>query len=84
MASTNLNIRIDEKLKQDAETLFSNLGLDMTSAITIFLKSAVDYQGIPFEIRKLNQTINVNDDDILDISKKIIDKNRQAYEKLAK
>ena len=46
MATTNLNIRIDENLKKDAENLFSDLGLNMSSAITIFLKSAVDYRGM--------------------------------------
>ena len=52
MAATNLNIRIDEDLKKEAELLFSDLGLNMTTAITIFLRSAVNYNGIPFEIRK--------------------------------
>ena len=49
MATTNLNIRIDENLKKNAEILFSDLGLNMSSAITIFLKSAVDYRGIPLK-----------------------------------
>ena len=84
MATTNLNIRIDENLKRNAEVLFSELGLNMSSAITIFLKSAVDYRGIPFEIRKTDKAISVEDDCVLDISKKIIVKNRQAYEALAK
>ena len=84
MATTNLNIRIDENLKRDAEILFSDLGLNMSSAITVFLKSAVDYRGIPFEIRKSNQAVSVNDEDILSVSKKLIIQNRQAYEALAK
>ena len=84
MATTNLNIRIDENLKREAETLFSDLGLNMSSAITVFLKSAVDYRGIPFEIRKSNQAVSVNDEDILSVSKKLIIQNRQAYEALAR
>lgn len=52
MASTNINIRIDSELKEQAESLFSDLGLSMTSAITIFLKSAVNSNGIPFELRR--------------------------------
>ena len=69
MATTNLNIRIDENLKKNAENLFADLGLNMSSAITIFLKSVVDYRGIPFEIRKSSQVESVNDEDILAISK---------------
>ena len=84
MATTHLNIRIDDDLKKNAEILFSDLGLNMSSAITIFLKSAVDYRGIPFEIRKSNHAVSVDDEDILAVSKKLIDKNRQAYEVLAK
>lgn len=69
MATTNLNIRIDEDLKRNAEILFSDLGLNMSSAITIFLKSAVDYRGIPFEIRKTSRTVSVDDEEILAVSK---------------
>ena len=57
MATTNLNIRIDENLKKQAEVLFSDLGLNMSSAITVFLKSAVDYNGIPFEIKKTERSV---------------------------
>ena len=50
MAQTNLNIRIDEHLKQEFDTLCNDLGLTMTSAINIFAKMAVRRQKIPFEI----------------------------------
>ena len=52
MATTNINIRVDSELKQSAEELFNDLGLNMSSAITIFLKSVVSYDGIPFEIKR--------------------------------
>lgn len=52
MASANINIRIDPELKEQAESLFSDLGLSMTSAITVFLKSAVNSNGIPFELKR--------------------------------
>ncbi|MBO7503351.1 MAG: type II toxin-antitoxin system RelB/DinJ family antitoxin [Clostridia bacterium] len=84
MATTNLNVRIDEDLKKRAEKLFADLGLNMSSAITVFLRSSVDYNGIPFEIRKTNRAGTVSDDEILSLSKSLIDKNRQAYEELAK
>ena len=53
MATTNINVRVDASLKKDAEKLFNELGLNMSSAITMFLKSAVSYEGIPFEIKRI-------------------------------
>lgn len=47
----NINIRIDEDLKKNAETLFNDLGLNMTTAISLFLKQCVLCHGIPFELR---------------------------------
>ena len=52
MATTNINVRVDAELKQSAEELFSDLGLTMSSAITMFLKNAVSYDGIPFEVKR--------------------------------
>lgn len=52
MSTTNINVRVDSTLKKDAEELFNDLGLNMSAAITLFLKSAVRHEGIPFEIRR--------------------------------
>ena len=53
MVTTNINVRVDTELKQSAEALFSDLGLNMSSAITMFLKSAVSHDGIPFEVKRI-------------------------------
>ena len=50
MAQTNVNIRIDEDLKQEFDNLCQGLGLTMTAAFTVFAKTAVRRQGIPFTI----------------------------------
>ncbi|MCL1810306.1 MAG: type II toxin-antitoxin system RelB/DinJ family antitoxin [Clostridiales bacterium] len=50
--STNVSIRMDVELKKQAEELFSDLGLNMTVAMTMFLRQAVRSQGIPFEISR--------------------------------
>lgn len=51
MAQTiNVNIRMDEELKKQAEKLFADLGLNMTTAINVFVRQSVNYGGIPFEI----------------------------------
>ena len=52
MAKTNTNISIDANLKKDAVTLFSDFGLDLSTAITLFLQQSVREQRIPFEIRR--------------------------------
>ncbi|MBQ3335702.1 MAG: type II toxin-antitoxin system RelB/DinJ family antitoxin [Eubacteriaceae bacterium] len=52
MATTNINVRVDTELKQSAERLFHDLGLNMSTAITMFLRSAVNYDGIPFEVKR--------------------------------
>ncbi len=52
MATTNINVRVDSELKRSAEALFDDLGLNMSSAITMFLKSAVSHDGIPFEVKR--------------------------------
>ena len=49
--TTNLNFRVDEELKRNAEAIFSQLGLSMSSAMNIFLRYCVRYGGIPFELR---------------------------------
>ena len=51
MAQTNLTIRIDENIKQEAETLFSRIGLNMSSAINIFFRQSIREQSIPFELK---------------------------------
>lgn len=43
-----VQFRVDDKLKQDATELFENLGLDLSTALRMFLKRSVDQQGIPF------------------------------------
>ena len=47
--STNMSIRLDKNLKKEAETLFKNLGLNMTTAINMFLTQSVREQSIPFK-----------------------------------
>ncbi len=51
MAQTNLTIRIDENIKQDGEILFSQIGMSMTTAVTIFLRTAIREQAIPFPVK---------------------------------
>ena len=51
MAQTNLTIRIDENIKQEAETLFNRIGLTTSAAINVFFRQAIREQSIPFELK---------------------------------
>jgi len=48
--TTNLNIRIDKELKEQAEVFFSELGLNMSSAFNIFVRQSLRQGKIPFEL----------------------------------
>jgi len=51
LAQTNLTIRIDENIKQEAETLFNRIGFNMSAAINVFFRQAIRAQSIPFELK---------------------------------
>ena len=51
MSKTSMSIRLDSEVKEQAQQVFSNLGIDMTTAINIFLRQAIQYQGLPFDVR---------------------------------
>lgn len=50
MATVPTQVRIDEDLKKQASELFSNLGMDMSSAMNIFLRQCVLRGGLPFSV----------------------------------
>lgn len=45
-----INVSIESELKEKAEALFKKLGLDMDSAVTLFLEEAVARGELPFDI----------------------------------
>jgi DNA-damage-inducible protein J len=45
-----VNIRIDDDLKVRADSIFNELGLNMTTAFTMFIRQTIRQGGIPFEI----------------------------------
>ena len=55
MAKVSTNISLDEDLKKDAQALFAEFGLDLTTAITIFLKQSLREGRIPFAIQKVKE-----------------------------
>lgn len=75
MESTNLNIRTDKDVKIAAEKIFEELGLNMTTAVNIFLRQTIRENGIPFELK-----LNVPND----VTATAIEEGRRlAYDKTA-
>ena len=51
MATTNISIRMDSDLKSQADALFSELGMNLSTAFNIFVRQSLRDGGIPFEIK---------------------------------
>lgn len=51
MANTNINIRTDSAIKTQAEEIFEAFGLNMSTAINMFLRQTIRENGIPFELK---------------------------------
>jgi len=52
MSMTTINIRTDSTLKDKAQSILGELGLDMSTAVNVFLNQIVYRQALPFEISK--------------------------------
>lgn len=52
MKSVNVTFRVDENLKAQADALFAELGMSLSTAFNIFLRQSVREQQIPFAISK--------------------------------
>ena len=50
MATTNISIRMDSDLKEQADALFAELGMNLSTAFNIFVRQSLREGGIPFEI----------------------------------
>ena len=51
MAAVPTQIRIDAQLKKQSSGLFKELGMDMSSAVNVFLKQCVLQGGLPFQVK---------------------------------
>ena len=81
MSTTNLNIRTDKDIKDQAETIFNELGINMTTAINMFLRATIREYGIPFEL-KLEVTNDITAAAIAEGRKMINDPSAPRYTSL--
>ncbi|MDO5732567.1 MAG: type II toxin-antitoxin system RelB/DinJ family antitoxin [Eubacteriales bacterium] len=50
MPTTNISIRMDADIKKEAEQLFSEMGMNISTAFNIFVRQAIRERAIPFQI----------------------------------
>lgn len=60
MSTVNVTIRMDKELKQQADELFADLGMSLSTAFTVFAKQAIREQAIPFTIERAFNTETIN------------------------
>ena len=51
MEATNLNVRVDKEVKTSAEAIANALGMNLSTAVNIFLRQMVSHNGLPFDVR---------------------------------
>ncbi|MDO4690259.1 MAG: type II toxin-antitoxin system RelB/DinJ family antitoxin [Fusobacterium sp.] len=50
-----INIRVNEDIKKEAENIYKEIGLNMSTAINLFLRKCILEQGIPFDLKLPNK-----------------------------
>ena len=50
-----INIRVNDEVKKEAETIFKSLGLKMSVTINLFLKKCINENGMPFDLKIPNK-----------------------------
>lgn len=51
MASINFSVRLDNDLKKQSEAMYNKLGINLTTAINVFLRKSLSVGGFPFDVR---------------------------------
>ena len=86
MATSIVQFRIEDDLKVQATEIFEKLGLDLSTALRIFLKRSVAVRGIPFSMTLDNDTVpeTAGDNEVMMLSEKLMAVNDKVYKELAK
>ncbi len=86
MATSIVQFRIDDDLKAQATEIYEKLGLDLSTALRIFLKRSVAVRGIPFSMTLDNDAVPeiAGDNEVMMLSEKLMDVNDEVYKELAK
>lgn len=79
MPTTTMNIRMDAEVKKEAQELFSEFGLDMTTAINLFLRQSIRERSIPFAVRLVSGEPNSASLAAMDEGDEIIRSGRKRF-----
>lgn len=55
---TNINIKVDSDVRDEAKQLFGQMGLDMTTAVNMFLLAVIREKGIPFSLTTVSKQMS--------------------------
>lgn len=64
-----MNIRVDNDIKNNAKKIFAELGMDLTTAVNIFLRQSIREHGMPFELK-----LHVPNDETLEAIRQVNNK----------
>ena len=84
MNSVNVTIRVDKDVKKQAEVLFNDLGLNLSSAINMFLHEAVAEQAIPFKPSKKQEMKYASRSELMKTAEEAYNEHSKLYKELAK
>ena len=49
-ADTTMTIRTNSKIKKQVQSIYSDLGIDLSTAINVFMRQSIRYKGFPFDV----------------------------------
>lgn len=86
MSTSIVQFRIDDDLKAQATEIYEKLGLDLSTALRIFLKRSVAVRGIPFSMTLDNEpsVSFAEDEEVMKLSEQLMESNSEVYQELAK
>ena len=75
MAKSLIQVRIDEKLKDEVSEIYADFGIDLPTAIRIFFKKSVLVNGLPFDLRNSDRNNPISRWKVYDDARKMIQDN---------
>jgi DNA-damage-inducible protein J len=75
MATSLVQVRVDEKLKAEVSEIYENFGIDLPTAIRIFFKKTVSVNGLPFDLRNPDTIDTASRKKVYETARKVIQEN---------
>lgn len=84
MNSVNVTVRVDKEIKKQAEVLFNDLGLNLSTAINMLLRQAIADQAIPFKPAKKQEMKYASRSELMKAAEEAYEEHSGLYKELAK